>query len=45
MHIRLSSFLTEEHDLIYENQYGFREKNLTYMVLLNIIDKISDVMN
>ena len=40
MHSRLMTFFVNKYDLVCENQYGFREKHLTYMALLNIIYSI-----
>jgi len=40
MYTRLESFI-EKHELLCNNQFGFREKHSTYLALLNIIDHIT----
>ena len=45
MHQILISFFVDKCNLLSQNQYGFRAKHSTYMVLLNIIDQISAEMD
>ena len=45
MHKRLVSFFVDQCNLLIEYQYGFREKQSTYMALLNIIDQISQSLD
>ena len=40
----LESFIGK-HNILCENQYGFREKHSTYMALLNIIDNITEQLD
>jgi hypothetical protein len=45
MHNRLLNFLNK-HNILTDNQYGFRENHATYiMALLKLIDKITDELN
>jgi len=44
MHKRLKSFL-DLHDVLYENQYGFREKRSTQHALVDIVNKIQYYMD
>ena len=39
MHKRLYDFL-EHHDILFENQFGFRKNNSTIHALIEIIEKI-----
>jgi hypothetical protein len=41
---RLMAFVNK-HNILCENQYGFREQHSTYMALLNVIDQISEEMD
>ena len=41
---RLESFI-DKHNILCENQYGFREKHSTYMAVLNIIDNITEQLD
>ena len=45
MHKRLMSFLVNKHNLLSENQFGFRENYSTHMALINVIDQISKSMD
>lgn len=40
MYVRLEKFI-EKHNILCENQFGFREKHSTYMALLDICDQIT----
>ena len=43
MHKRIMDFINK-HNVLCENQYGFREQHSTYMAVLNMIDQISQEM-
>ena len=43
MYNRLLLFLNK-HNVIYDYQFGFRQKYSTYMALLTLIDKVSDAL-
>ena len=40
MYNRMYSFLAD-HNIIFKKQYGFMEKNSTYMALIDFVDKIA----
>ena len=44
MHIRLYEFL-ELHNILFENQFGFRKKNSTVYALMEITEKIKDTID
>ena len=41
MHKRMYEFL-EDHDISFENQFGFRKKNSTVYALMEITEKIKE---
>ena len=43
MHVRLYSFL-EWNNILYENQFGFRKQNPTVHALIQITEKISEII-
>ena len=44
MHIRLYNFL-QEHNILFENQFGFRKNNSTTYALLEITEKIKETID
>ena len=44
MHIRLYNFL-QEHNILYQNQFGFRKNNSTTFALLDITEKIKETID
>ena len=44
MHKRLYSFL-EEHNVLYQKQFGFRKNNSTSMSLLDITERIKETID
>jgi hypothetical protein len=44
MHTRITAFISK-YNILYENQYGFREKHSTHLAMINMIDQISEEMD